>query len=140
MREFDPIKLASDGKKSRAYFRHIRWSGKRTCPRCRYRLLYLVDYRFGCRRCRYKFGEFTGRVKEVKEYIDDNKDELGLPDFSHNDIVKCGIASNLVDKEVTEGTTFEGEDLDTNLKLLIIKQSGDAATRLLENPDEYLGK
>jgi transposase-like protein len=61
VREFDPIKLASDGKKSRVYFRHLRWSGKRTCPRCRYRLLYyLVDYRFGCKRCRYKFGEFTG--------------------------------------------------------------------------------
>ena len=61
MREFDPIKLASDGKKSRVYFRHLRWSGKRTCPRCRYRLLYyLVGYRFGCKRCRYKFGEFTG--------------------------------------------------------------------------------
>ena len=61
MREFDPIKLASDGKKSRVYFRHLRWSGKRTYPRCRYRLLYyLVGYRFGCKRCRYKFGEFTG--------------------------------------------------------------------------------
>lgn len=61
MREFDPIKLASDGKKSRVYFRHLRLSGKRACPRCRYRLLYyLVDYRFECKRCRYEFGEFTG--------------------------------------------------------------------------------
>jgi len=63
--EFDPIKLASDGKKSRVYFRHLRWSGNRTCPRCRYRLLYyLVGYRFGCKRCRYKFGEFTGTYIE----------------------------------------------------------------------------
>jgi len=31
------------------------------CPRCGYRLLYhLKDERFGCKRCRYKFGEFTG--------------------------------------------------------------------------------
>lgn len=61
MREFDPIKLASDGKKSRVYFRHLRWSGKRRCPRYGYRnLYYLFDYRFGCKRCRYKFGEFTG--------------------------------------------------------------------------------
>ncbi len=61
VREFDPIKLASDGKKSRVYFRHLRWSGKRRCPRCGYRnLYYLFDYRFGCKRCRYKFGEFTG--------------------------------------------------------------------------------
>lgn len=29
--------------------------------RCGYRLLYyLHDDRFGCKRCRYKFGEFTG--------------------------------------------------------------------------------
>ena len=55
------LKLASDGKKSRVYFRHLRWSGKRRCPRCGYRnLYYLFDYRFGCKRCRYKFGEFTG--------------------------------------------------------------------------------
>ena len=46
MREFDPIKLASDDKKSRVYFHHLRWSGKRRCPRCGYRnLYYLFDYR-----------------------------------------------------------------------------------------------
>ena len=43
MREFDPIKLASDGKKSRVYFRHLRWSGKRRCPRCGYRNLYICS-------------------------------------------------------------------------------------------------
>ncbi|MFZ0328564.1 MAG: hypothetical protein WBQ25_10620 [Nitrososphaeraceae archaeon] len=31
MREFDPIKLASDGKKSRVYFRHLRWSVPYLC-------------------------------------------------------------------------------------------------------------
>ena len=61
MRKFNPIELASSDKKSTVYFRHIRWKGKRRCPRCGYRLLYyLYDDRFGCKRCRYKFGEFTG--------------------------------------------------------------------------------
>ncbi|MGA9151653.1 MAG: IS1595 family transposase [Candidatus Nitrosopolaris sp.] len=61
MRKFNPIELASSDKKSRVYFRHIRWKGKRRCPRCGHRLLYyLYDDRFGCKRCRYKFGEFTG--------------------------------------------------------------------------------
>lgn len=50
-------------------------SGKRRCPRCRYRLLYyLNDYRFGCRRCRYKFGEFTGTY-------------IGEINFSHDILV-----------------------------------------------------
>lgn len=61
MRECSPIELASSDTKSRSYFRHTRWNSKRRCPRCRYRLLYyLHDDRFGCKRCRYKFGEFTG--------------------------------------------------------------------------------
>ena len=61
MCEFDPIKLASNGKKSTAYFRHLRWSAKRTRPRCKYRFLYyFADYRFPCKHCRYKFAEYTG--------------------------------------------------------------------------------
>ena len=61
MRESHPIKLAGSVTKSWAYFRHVRWKGRRQCPRCGYRLLYyLGDERFGCKRCRYKFGEFTG--------------------------------------------------------------------------------
>jgi hypothetical protein len=61
VRDFDPKKLASDGKKSGVYFRHIRWNGKRRCPRCVYRnLYYLLDYRYEYKRCRYKFGGFTG--------------------------------------------------------------------------------
>lgn len=61
MREYSPIELAGSVTKSAAYFRHARWKGRRQCPRCGYRLLYhLKDKRFGCRRCKYKFGEFTG--------------------------------------------------------------------------------
>lgn len=61
MRESNPIELALSDKKSRAYFRHSRWNGKRQCPRCKYQLLYfLPSNRYGCKRCRYNFGEFTG--------------------------------------------------------------------------------
>ena len=61
MRESSPIELAGSVTKSRIYFRHVRWKGRRRCPRCGYRLLYhLKDKRFGCKRCRYKFGELTG--------------------------------------------------------------------------------
>jgi len=60
MRGIHPIKLAGSVTKSWTYFRHARWKGRRQCPRCEYRLLYyLRDERFGCKRCRYKFGEFT---------------------------------------------------------------------------------
>ena len=61
VRKYSPIELAGSVTKSAAYFRHARWKGRRQCPRCGYRLLYhLKDKRFGCRRCKYKFGEFTG--------------------------------------------------------------------------------
>lgn len=60
MRGSHPIKLAGSVTKSWAYFRHARWKGRRQCPRCGYRsLYYLRDGRFGCKRCRYKFGDFT---------------------------------------------------------------------------------
>lgn len=61
MRKYDPIDLASSDKKSSIYFRNLRWNGKRICPRCKYRLLYyLKSNRYGCKRCRYNFSEFTG--------------------------------------------------------------------------------
>lgn len=61
MRKFSPVELASSSKKSGVYFRHTRWNGKRICPKCGYRLLYyLTGDRYGCKRCRYTFGEFTG--------------------------------------------------------------------------------
>ena len=40
MRESNPIELAGSVTKSRIYFRHARWKGRRRCPRCGYRLLY----------------------------------------------------------------------------------------------------
>lgn len=61
VREYSPMELAGSVTKSGVYFRHARWKGRRQCPRCGYRLLYhLKDKRLGCRRCKYKFGEFTG--------------------------------------------------------------------------------
>ena len=57
-----PVKLLNSSTKSEAYFRAMRWGGKRYCPRCRYRrkLYYLSDNRFRCARCSFKFTEFTG--------------------------------------------------------------------------------
>lgn len=53
--------MANSVTKSRAFFRQARWQGRRTCPRCSYRRLgRLSDGRFFCRRCRYKFSDFTG--------------------------------------------------------------------------------
>lgn len=55
----DPIKLANSVSKSRVYFRHQRWQGKRTCPRCNNRIIYKVAQKHRCKRCRYRFDEFT---------------------------------------------------------------------------------
>lgn len=60
MREYHPIKLADNVTKSDMYFCHARWKGRRVCPRCEYRALLRINDRYACRRCKYKFNEFTG--------------------------------------------------------------------------------
>lgn len=60
MPEINPIKLANSVTKSRVYFRHERWQGKRTCPRCQCRNINHLTNRYACKKCRYKFDDFTG--------------------------------------------------------------------------------
>ena len=60
MPRIDPIKLANSVSKSKVYFRHARWDGKRKCPKCNYRLVYSIQDKYRCKRCWYKFGDFTG--------------------------------------------------------------------------------
>lgn len=56
-----PISLANDCTKSEAYFRAVRWQGKRYCPNCSFRrkLYRLQDGRIKCARCNFRFHEFT---------------------------------------------------------------------------------
>ena len=46
--------------KSRGCFRHKRRQGKRICPRCQCRNINLTANRYRCKKCRYKFDDFTG--------------------------------------------------------------------------------
>lgn len=61
MQHQQPLKLASSCTKSRAYFRALRWQGKRYCPACGFkRKLYsLTERRYQCPKCSFKFGDFT---------------------------------------------------------------------------------
>jgi transposase len=55
------ISLISAEKKSKVYFRHLRWQGKRYCPYCQKKKIYrLANEKFRCASCRHKFSEFTG--------------------------------------------------------------------------------
>ena len=56
-----PVTLLNSSTKSKAYFRALRWQGKRHCPRCKYtrKIYQLSDGRFQCPRCSFKFSEFT---------------------------------------------------------------------------------
>jgi transposase len=38
----------------------MRWQGRRTCPRCQHRRIHRIENRYRCKRCRYKFDDFTG--------------------------------------------------------------------------------
>ena len=43
------------------YFSNLRWNGKKTCPRCGCYILYNISpNRYGCKKCTYKFNNFTG--------------------------------------------------------------------------------
>lgn len=54
------ISIANSMTKSRAYFRHLRWQGRRHCPLCKYRKIYrLSDGKFRCGKCRKLFTEFS---------------------------------------------------------------------------------
>ncbi len=60
MPEIDPIKLANNMQKSEVYFRHLKWQGKRICPKCQHRYVMHHENRYRCKKCRYKFDDFTG--------------------------------------------------------------------------------
>jgi len=69
VRKISPLELAINSQKSRLYFQHARWHGKRRCPRCNHRYLVNItkQIRYVCKRCRYFFNDFTctylGRLK-----------------------------------------------------------------------------
>jgi len=71
-----PLTLATSVTKSRVYFCHARWNGRRHRISCCYRsLVALGDGRFQCKRCGKRFTDFTG------SYLD----RLRIPwnDLSH---------------------------------------------------------
>ncbi|MGH9986820.1 MAG: hypothetical protein ACRD8W_22980 [Nitrososphaeraceae archaeon] len=82
--------------------------------------------------------EDSVRSYEIKQYIDDNKDDLGVPDYFDDDLILCGIADDVQKSEKARGVQFTDEQLDTNIKLVLFSKIGDAASRLLENPEQYL--
>ena len=63
------------------------------------------------------------RQEEIKKYMDDNIDDLGIPEWLDSDIAICGIADDVVDKEKELGKTFEGKELERNIKLEMMKTS-----------------
>lgn len=73
MREISPVKLIGSVTKSRVYFCHAKWKGRRRGIKCNYSMLYYFknDQRYGCKRCRYKFNDLTGTyIGEFKHSLD----------------------------------------------------------------------
>jgi len=58
-----PTDLSSQAK-ARRLFKELRWEGSTpSCPRCRFNILYrLGDSRYKCKRCQYRFSDFTGTI------------------------------------------------------------------------------
>ncbi len=56
-----PLTLGSSLPKSRAYFCHLRWRGRKHCIACSSRYLTkLSSNRFQCKKCKKRFSTFTG--------------------------------------------------------------------------------
>lgn len=51
------------------------------------------------------------RTKEIKAYIDNNKDALGFPDYFDDDMIVCGIADEVVKNEKARGTQFSSNNI-----------------------------
>lgn len=65
MQSLQAVSLFTSLSKSRTFFRHARWQGRRYCIRCKNRKIYrLRNDRFKCSRCSFKFQEFTGTYLE----------------------------------------------------------------------------
>jgi len=66
MREKQLFSLFESGTIARAYFRTIRWHGRRHCPACGFwkRIYRLNRGKFKCRRCRKEFTDFTATPLE----------------------------------------------------------------------------
>lgn len=61
MKSIKPTVIISNYKRSYIFFRQFRWPKKRYCPRCMSKVFWkLKDKRFKCKRCSYKFSDFTG--------------------------------------------------------------------------------
>lgn len=76
------------------------------------------------------------REDELKLYIDENIDELAIPDWmkdSDSDSALCLVAKGVVEQERLQGTTFMGADLDDAITLQALNTQGEAAARVLEN-------
>lgn len=61
MRKFSPIELGNSLTKSKVYFCHIRWNGRRVCIKCHYRKIYRLSNNgyYKCSRCKYWFNDFS---------------------------------------------------------------------------------
>lgn len=65
MQSPSPLSLANSLSKSKVFFRHAHWQGRRYCIQCKARKIYrLKDGRFKCSRCAFKFQEFTATYLE----------------------------------------------------------------------------
>jgi hypothetical protein len=82
--------------------------------------------------------QYAVRTEEIKTYIAENVDKFDIPDWMYGTEgdstgTFCLIASEVVDQEKTQGTRFEGSDLDDNIGLQILKKQGEIVSNVLEN-------
>jgi hypothetical protein len=79
------------------------------------------------------------RTEEIKTYIAEKVDKFDIPDWLYGTSgdttgTFCLIAGEVVDQEKTQGTRFEGSDLDDNIAMQTLKKQGEIVSNVLENP------
>lgn len=61
MEAIKPITIINSVRRSHIFFKQLRWHKRKRCPKCSHSILWkLKDSRYKCRKCSYKFSDFTG--------------------------------------------------------------------------------
>jgi hypothetical protein len=78
------------------------------------------------------------RRAEIKDYIDENKDDLNIPVYYDNEIVLCGIAMSVQQQEKEQGKIFDDEQLDSYIFIDVAKRQKDGMEKIMSDPERYL--
>jgi|SRR5918996_4440236 hypothetical protein len=78
------------------------------------------------------------RIDEIKEYIDENKDDLYIPDYYDDDFILCGVAMSVQQEEKKQGKVFDEGLLESYVFIEVKRMEKDGMDKIMSEPEKYL--